>query len=170
MAKTPKLGFRIPGPTDPPDGPGGISNLGTDLDDFLASTAWFPGIGNGGVVGTNGGSTGSFMRTGSHMTAKGQIGFGSTASWGNPGSATITSLPLITPMNQALSTGYGRFTPAGGTPIAVQFIPHPNGTDFYIAPVMGAAAGSPAPLGSAFQLGAIPQSSTLTMVLDIVQT
>lgn len=164
MPTTPKLGLRYPSASDAPDGPGAFFNLATDVENTLGGGSWAPRLGgSGATMGGNAGSDGTFFASGKHVTAKGRIVFGSSASFGG-GVATVTSLPNTIDVSH--STGYGFYLPTSGNPVPVFFV-GVDGANLAIRPVQGSGAGSPTTLGLGFNLGTPPQSSQMIFTLDL---
>lgn len=163
---TPNNGFRIPLATEPPDAPGQILQLATDLDNALVlAGTWIPqlGGGSGATVGANAIAEGSFTRIGKHVAAKGRLVFGSTASFGS-GAATIAGLPNT--MVAARSAGHGHYV-SGTSIIPVTFLAV-DGANFQIRPLQGNTGNA---TGSyAFSLGTPAQSTELRFAFDMTTT
>lgn len=163
---TPNLAFRYPLATEAPDGPGGMLALATDVDNALKGVNWFPSLGggSGATVGSGGGSDGKYTQIGKHVSAKGRLLFGSSASFG-AGTATVSNLPG--PIDTQHSTGYGFYIPTSGNPIPVFLTPF-DGANMVIRPVQSSTAGSVSSLAIASTIGTPAQSAVLLFTLDLV--
>jgi hypothetical protein len=164
MPNTSAVALPYPAASDPPDGPGAIYNLATTLDGLLGAKTFAPVIAGGGgaALGTSGGSDGSYIRVGKHVTAKGRLLFGSGASFGT-GTATVSNLPASIDTNH--STGYGWFQ-SGGTSVPCMFTPA-DSANMAIRPIIG-GSGSFSTLGTASAIGTPAQSSALIFTLDLL--
>lgn len=160
--------FRTPSGAvgEAPDGPGGMATLADDIDALIQQGNWYPTIGGSAAApGANFAQNGKYFRVGKHISAKGRIVFGSSATWGT-GTPVIAGMPIPSGgMDQNLSNGYGTFQgiPVILTPVDATYM------SIRVMQSAGAAAGTNTNLGTAAaqSLGTPPQSSILRVTLDI---
>jgi hypothetical protein len=166
---TPNNAFRVPGPTDAPDGPGAIFNLATDVDNLIVSAGlWTPALGggSGASIGTGGTVSGKYLRIGKHINAKGRIVFGTGASFG-AGNATIAGLPGS--IDSTLSSGYGTYyttaAPTFGNPVLFSGT---DGANLVIRAIVSQPSGSLTNFAGGSSLGTPAANSMLIFALDLV--
>jgi hypothetical protein len=158
MGTTTNNGFRYPAATDPPDGPGGLFNLASDVDAALISGTWTPVLGGTGASSGSGATIeGTYTRTIKGWQFNGTFLLGSGASFGS-GTAAINL-----PVNLKNAVGTGFYLAPTGSPVFLGLYPS-------VAPA--SASGSTYYFGLAsngaqlFTIGTPPSGARLQFLID----
>jgi hypothetical protein len=162
------LKLRYPGPTDPPDGAGAVANLAADLDALLGGQSAPPAIGGTGAnVGTSGGSDGSCLKIGKFGIWRGKLTFGSSASWGT----TVTKLAgFPIGIDPGRSSGIAFWQKADGSYLVPFLLVGVDAATMQLRTISGNGTGQFSNLGFPSQIGNPDQSSTLTVIGDLLYT
>jgi hypothetical protein len=114
-------GFRYPAATVPPDIPGDIYNLATDVNNYVTSATWTPAYGgdSGATLGSGGSTKGTVFRSGKLITYVGRVAFGAGGVFGG---AVLTSINQFGALDLDLSFGEGWYHPDAASSIAAQDI------------------------------------------------